>query len=226
MKVSNLKFQSSHLRSHSGDKPAFTFMELLVVIFVFTILLAGAIDIFVRAQQAQRKVAAVEKLHADARYLLQTISQALQGGGIDFNCYQDLRGNLGLCVTPIDGESGNDQLALKRFDGSILRFGHGGRTELEPNICPDQNSTPCLIVSDDNGQTWTVASSQGVKINTLRFFITPTQTPFLMNDNHEYVADQQPKVTVVLDATAQIKGFKETATISAQTTISSREYRR
>ncbi|MBI4250136.1 prepilin-type N-terminal cleavage/methylation domain-containing protein [Candidatus Uhrbacteria bacterium] len=206
--------------------PGFTFMELLVVIFVFTLLLAGAVDIFVRAQQAQRKVAATEKLHADARYLLQTITQALSGGGIDFGCYQDLRGNLGLCVTPIDLDVGNDQLALKRFDGSILRFGQGGTVELEPDICLDEKSKPCLIISDDNGQTWSVASSQGVKINKLRFYITPDQTPFVMNDKNEYANDKQPKVTVIFDATAQIKGFKETANLSVQTTISSREYRR
>ncbi|MBI2483573.1 hypothetical protein HYV71_00100 [Candidatus Uhrbacteria bacterium] len=201
-------------------------MELLVVIFVFTILLAGAIDIFVRAQQAQRKVAAVEKLHADARYLLQTLTQSLQGGGIDFDCYEDLTGVSGQqelrCGKPIDLEAGNDQLALKRFDGSIVRFGH----ELKSDKCPDEKSTPCLAISDDNGQTWAVASSQGVKINTLRFYITPARSPFIKDDTNEYVADQQPKVTVVFDATAQIKGFKETANLSVQTTISSREYRR
>lgn len=226
MKILNYNFFISNGENRRAMKPGFTFMELLVVIFVFTILLAGAIDIFVRAQQAQRKVAAVEKLHADARYLLQTITQSLQGGGIDFDCYQDIQGNLGLCVKPIDTEEGNNQIALKRFDGSIVRFGQGGTVELEPQICSDSKSTPCLIVSDDNGQTWAVASSQGVKINTLRFYITPTKTPFIMNDNHEYIADEQPKVTVVFDATAQIKGFKETANLSLQTTISSREYRR
>jgi len=207
--------------------PGFTFMELLVVIFVFTILLAGSIDIFVRAQQAQRKVAATEKLHADARYLLQTITQALSGGGIDFDCYKEFFGSGLRCFSQIDTINGNNQLALKRFDGSVLRFGLGGSTaELKPNICLDEKSKPCLIVSDDNGENWSVASSQGVKINKLRFYITPDQTPFVMNDKNEYATDQQPKVTVVFDATAQIKGFKETANLSVQTTISSREYRR
>lgn len=205
-------------------KKGFTFIELVVVVFIFSLLLAGTIDIFIQAQRAQRKVAALEKLQDDARFLMQTITQSFQLGNLDFDCYQRLDGTLGLCKKSIDISEGNDVLGIKTFEGKTILFRHSSLTG--PGECIDANSTPCVMVSDNGAASWTPASSQGVRVDTLRFYISPDKNPFVLNENNEYVANAQPRVTVVFGAAAQIKGLKDAAKTFIQTTVSSREYKR
>ncbi len=212
---------------HSGKSEesrfqrGFTFIELLVVIFIYSILLAGTVDIFVSAQRAQRKTAALEKLQDDARFLIQTITQSFQAGGLDYSCYQQTGQNLN-CIQglPEDTSVGIDILAIKNFEGKTIQFKQSG------DECSDSNSTPCVLVSDDNGNTWVQGSSEGVKVDTLKFYISPFQNPFQLGKDNDYLSSQQPRLTVVFGGTAAVKGFKETANIFIQTTVSSREYKR
>ncbi len=205
------------------NKPAFTFIELLVVIFMYSILLAGTIDIFVQAQRAQRKVAALEKLQDDARFLIQTITQAFQAGGFDYSCYTQGQGQLCKKDLPQESNEAMDILAVKNFEGRTIQF---KRSENSAECSADIESTPCLLVSDNGGQTWVRGSSDGVKVNVLKFYISPSQNPFQLGQDNEYLAHQQPRLTIVFGGTAKIKRFKETANIFIQTTISSREYKR
>lgn len=206
------------------NKPAFTFIELLVVIFIYSILLAGTIDIFIQAQRAQRKVAALEKLQDDARFLIQTITQAFQAGGLDYSCYTQGQGQLCKLDLPKKSTDAIEILAVKNFEGKTIQF---KRSDLVQECSNDSKSTPCLLVSDTGGETWVQGSSEGVRVDTLHFYISPDQNPFELDpQSNDYLADQQPRLTVVFGGTAAIKGFKETARIFIQTTISSREYKR
>ncbi len=219
--------------THLSEKKGFTFVELVVVIFIFSILLTGAIDIFVQAQRAQRKVAALEKLQDDARFLMQTITQSFQLGSLDFDCYQrpekDKALNLGLCGDSIDTLEGNGILGIKTFEGKTILFAHSSLIGEGQGKCIDEESAPCVMVAEVSSAgepSWTPASSQGVRVETLQFYLSPDKNPFVLNDQNEYISNAQPRVTVVFGATAQIKRFKETAKTFVQTTISSREYKR
>lgn len=202
-------------------KKGFTFIELIVVIFVYSLLLAGTIDIFVLSQRAQRKVAALEKLQDDARFLIQTITQSFQRNGLDYACYQQI-GTVQLCGTSLDSANGVNILAIKNFEGKTVLFKH---SEIEGE-CGDARSTPCLLISDNDASSWARGSSDGVKIDTLRFYISPDQNPFQLDENNDYASSQQPRLTVVFGGSAVIKGFREIANVFMQTTISSREYKR
>ncbi|MBI4272695.1 type II secretion system protein [Candidatus Uhrbacteria bacterium] len=204
------------------NKPAFTFIELLVVIFIYSLLLAGTVDIFIQAQRAQRKVAALEKLQDDARFLIQTITQSFQAGGLDYSCYTQGQGQLCKRDLSDDSTEGVDILAIKNFEGKTIQFKHS----VDPNECGDPRSSPCVLVSDNGGESWVRGSSEGVRIDTLSFYISPRKNPFELDADNEYLSHQQPRLTVVFGGTAAIKGFKETANIFIQTTISSREYKR
>ncbi len=198
----------------------FTFMEMIVVISLFSVLMVATSDIFMRAQRTQRKTAALQRLQDDARYLTQKVTSELQAGSIDFGAYSNAKNCSGSVESEIDPVQGNALLALQRFDGTRLFIQQSNRA------CVDDDSTPCLAVSDD-GITWSSASSKGVKIESLTFYISPDKDPFTYcDDTGTYLRDTQPRVTVSLTASVAVKSVSEPVRLSVQTTIASREYKR
>ncbi len=205
-------------------RPGFTFMEMIVVVTIFSILIMATSDIFMRAQRTQRKTAALQRLQDDARFLTQKVTSELQAGSIDYadvayTNAQSCDAAAPSAIKPIDG---NSILALRRFDGSHLYI----KKDDTSGVCVDEESTPCLAMSDDN-VTWSSASSRGVKIESLAFYISPDKDPFLFcEQSATYLRNVQPRVTISLKASATVKGLRDAVKLSVQTTISSREYKR
>ncbi len=199
-------------------------MEMIVVVTIFSILIMATSDIFMRAQRTQRKTAALQRLQDDARFLMQKVTSELQAGSIDYadvvyTNAQSCDAEAPSAIKPVDG---NSILALRRFDGSHLYI----KKETTPGVCVNEESTPCLAMSDDNS-IWSSASSKGVTIESLVFYISPDKDPFLFCDQTaSYIRDAQPRVTISLKASATVKGLRDAAKLSIQTTISSREYKR
>ncbi len=200
--------------------PGFTFMEMIVVVALFSILITATSDIFMRAQRTQRKTTAQQRLQDDARYLMQKIASEFQAGSLDYGVYahgQDCDVGQSSAIKSVDG---NALLVFRRFDGTHLYI------QQSNDACVDAQSTPCLALSDD-GVSWSAASSKGVKIESLQFFISPDKDPFTYCEaTNAYLRDVQPRVTVVVTASATTVGVKDPAHLSIQTTISSREYKR
>lgn len=200
--------------------PGFTFMEMIVVISLFSILMVATSDIFMRAQRTQRKTAALQRLQDDARYLMQKTATELQAGSIDYGQYANAQDCDDTHVSAIKPADGNALLAFRRFDGSHLYL------QKSDSVCVDEQSTPCFAMSDD-GATWSSASSKGVKIESLFFYISPDKDPFTYCDaSGAYLRDVQPRVTVNLTASATVAGVTEPVRLSVQTTLTSREYKR
>lgn len=205
-------------------RAGFTFMEMIIVVTIFSILIMATSDIFMRAQRTQRKTAALQRLQDDVRFLMQKVALELQAGSIDYadavyTNAQNCDATVPSAIKPVDG---NDVLALRRFDGSHLYI----KKETAADVCVDEESSPCLAMSDDNA-TWSSASSKGVKIESLVFYISPDKDPFSFCDQAAaYLRDIQPRATIFLKASATVKGSKDPAKLSVQTTLSSREYKR
>ncbi len=195
-------------------------MEMIVVIALFSVLITATSDIFIRAQRTQRKTAALQRLQDDASYLMQKVASELQAGTLDYSAYANAQSCDDSQVSTITPVSGNATLVFRRFDGSHLFI------QKASDVCVDEQSSPCFVVSDD-GTNWSSASSKGVKIESLLFYISPDKDPFTYCDaNSAYLRNSQPRVTVVLTASAVVTGVKDPVRLSVQTTISSREYKR
>ncbi|MDO8571922.1 MAG: type II secretion system protein [bacterium] len=193
------------------NQRGFTFSELVVVISVFSITLVATTDIFMRSQRIQRRTAALERLQDDARYIMSKISSEVRAGAIEYAFYPS--GQI-----PADG---SEELALINFEGKKLRF------KASSEQCPDVQSTPCVLLSDDGGTSWGSATSKSITVERLYFYITPLKDPFFLDEaTNEFTADQQPRVTVVLALSAIVKGQQEPAKTTLQTTISTRAYKR
>lgn len=197
----------------------FTFMEMIVVVLLFSLVMMATADLFIRSQRTQRKTAALQRLQDDVRFLINKMALELQLGSLDYGAYANAQ-QCGAAQSSINPLDGNDTLVVRRFDGSRLFI------KKADDICVDAQSAPCFAVSED-GTSWSAASGRGVKVETMKFFITPAKDPLVYCESEAaYVSDQQPRVTITLTVSATVTSVREPVELAVQTTISSRNYQR
>lgn len=205
----------------------FTLVEMIITIFLFSLLIMIVSDVFGRAQQAQRRTVALQRLQDDMRFFMNKIASGVRSGSISYNWYVRQQPN------PLSQNGNTETLALTTFDGKNILMRRGTDTRIPLTPCDDTDQTkPCiLLMSEDDGVSWQQASSQDIHIEQLLFFITPQKDPFSLEQQSDgslgYSAQTQPKVTVSLHASSRVTGFRGAApSMSLQTTISTREYKR
>jgi prepilin-type N-terminal cleavage/methylation domain-containing protein len=183
--------RSAHFRKSGRRRSGFTMMELLVVLGIFSTTVTMASDIFMMAHRAQRKVFALERTQADARFTMEAIIREIRGGSIDYGWYQQEGISL-------EEASSVSQMAVVDGEGRRIRFWKAD----EPQDCADEASTPCLRVSiQPEGGTASEApmTPNGVKVVQCRFYISPKVDPTIFDPSTgTFSADAQPIVTVVL----------------------------
>ncbi len=194
-------------------------MELLVVLGIFTTTVAMASDIFMLASRAQRKVFALERTQADARFTMEAMIREIRGDAIDYEWYQQQ--GLDLAAA-----SSMTSLALVDHEGRHIRF---WKAE-EPQYCPDPNSTPCLRVSiqPEGGEpSEAPMTPNGVKVVQCRFYISPKVDPNLFDPaTGKYPSDQQPLVTVTLTMQSSSLEPVQQTVVYFQSTAATRNYGR
>lgn len=221
----SFKFQASSFKSGG-----FTFVEVILVLSIFSLLVVSISDLFMRAQASQRTTAALQKLQDDGRTILTRITQEVQTGGLDFDCYK-VPGVI--CAEAISSANGNSILAIKTVNGTSLLLKAG--TAAGANACIDSASTPCILISDDGGATWSSLTSQGIRLDTilsnnvavpkLGFYISPEKNPFVFDSQQQqYLSNEQPTVSIAFTLASPVKGSKNLSKISLQTTVATREY--
>ncbi len=208
------------------DNQGFTFVELLLVLTLFIVVIIASSDIFMRSQRSQQRSLALQHLQDDIRSVVSRITNDVRTGSIDFPCYRTAANQIGPCGAFIDEAGGNAILAVKDAQGT-RRWYKVGETEGQ-DACANQKSMPCLLVSDTAGASWERLTRQGVRINKdiTKFFISPARDPFELAQDNTYPSNQQPRVLIRLEAETSIKGVSVPVTLPMQTLISTREYKR
>lgn len=190
------------------SKKGFTLVEMLIVLAIFSVVTVVIVDIFMMASKAQRRTLAVQKIQSDAQYSLEAMAREIRMDMIDYDYYG---GTITAAPSPI--------LALRDQDDNQIIF------KKDSDNCPPAG-TSCLIVSIDGGTTWESITSQGINVLDLKFYISPDVDPFVMNTGYTYDANMQPRVTIVLTTKGFLGRPEEQQTVSLQTTVSNRIYRR
>ena len=196
---------------HQHNSHGFTLMEMLVALGLFSLIMATGMDIYMMAGRAQRKVFTLERLQSDARYAMEAMTREVRTGAIDFSYYTGRGSALALP---------DSELALVSSDNSRLRFFKSTNS----SQCADTSSSPCLLVSVDNG-TPAAITPKGVKINSLGFYVTPNVDPFTFGVGG-WLSNIQPHVTIVMSLLSVGSRAGESQDIYLQTTATSRAYRR
>ena len=201
--------------SKKNNKKGFTLLEMLVVLGIFSTVVASATDIFLMSSKAQRKVLAQEKVQADARFTLEVMAREARIDAIDYAYYA---ANSGVVDLP------ENELAFIDPTNTPIRFKVSDAST--QSVCPDNDAAkPCLLAIINNGAPVAI-TPKDVIIRSAKFYITPQLDPNQYDTNIDaYVANDQPSVTMVLDVETNQVGTSKSV-IYVQTTVSNRIYRR
>lgn len=198
---------------------------MLIAVSIFSVIAVMSMDIFIRAQRAQRAASALEKVQDVTRFIVTRMAQEFQTGHIDYGYYW-------ASPTPTDTTVSDTAittktLALKNSDDTTLLF----RKE-ENGICGTTDATsPCMtMVFDPSGvNQFERITPDGYTIQKLAFYITPGKDSLTVDMTGEpplndYPSDLQPRITIMMTVKGTVAGLREPITFPIQTTLSSREY--
>lgn len=203
------------IKKFRGAARGFTIMELLVVLGIFSTVVVAASDIFLLANASQRKVVALERTQADARFTIEAIVREVRGGVLDYAYYAGRPQPLALPdeeLAVID--SAGDRIVFSRSNADTEGF------------CPDAASRPCMLVKVAAADPAPITPT-GVKVQNAKFYVGPTADPnVFMPATGLFASDDQPRVTIVLVLKAVETKLTENTVVYLQSTVSSRSYRR
>ena len=188
-------------------------MEMLVVLGLFSMVVAAASDIFLITNRSMQKIFTLERAQADARFALEAMVREIRSDSLDFAAYGG------------DIPVGTGILRLRDDSDQAIVFRRSN--DDESGLCRDNDAdAPCLLVSAGGSATVPV-TPRGVVVNNLRFFISPARDPFVMDPvTGKYGNNLQPRVTIVMTVTASTGRLSDLSVINLQTTAASRIYKR
>lgn len=204
-------------------RSAFTLIELLTAITVFSIVIAVISTVYVFFIREQRNVATVRKVYAEARDLMDRFTVSIKEGVPDYSVYTGAAFVSSLAdVTPC---SSTGFSALNgRVATSILVLLDSLQTT-RTIYCLDSEG----VLYAGSGAvseffTLTPLSSSNLSFDRLEFLITPLADPSDPNNVNENGVQYQPAVTVStqISATSPQSSF----VLPFTTTFSSRVYTR
>lgn len=158
------------------DRRGFTLIELLAAAAIFSIAILVSTSVFVSTSQTQRRSQSFAKVQGDARFVLESMSQAVRVDGIDYSYYQNPAGDRSL--PPIDLRPAVDELVTKdangqrtffRWVGSSLSLGTCVQTAAEATSDPTKCS-PDAVYSD--------ITPTGIDITNFKVWIDPPSDPY------------------------------------------------
>lgn len=174
---------------------AFTIMEIIVVLAVFSTTTILAIDLFMTVNNLQRKTSAIQRVQSDIRYALEFMAREVKNGTIDYEYYKhvciggDNEGascpggdddciNGGSCVV-INLTQPTRFLATRDQDNTQIIFQNyhnEGEDRWILKVCSNPPSDP--------ERCWGLGNFQDVtpsylEVTKLDFYISPTSDPFL-----------------------------------------------
>lgn len=200
--------------------PAFTLVELIVSMTIFTIFVGVVTSTFLLTSRTLREANEVRKVYTEARFLMDRLTQDIRLNKIDYDCL-----NSGLLYqTVLYAEcQGGVILPLISADGmhrTVYRFEGGVFSVVALNLVPDVA-----------GGHWTLATGytgferfdpQSVTLERVAFNIFPGKSPY---DNFEDVTLQyQPSVHVEIDAMPRSTRLENPESVQLRTTVTSRIY--
>lgn len=174
----------------------FTLVEVLIAMAIFVVFVTTLLSAYTNIVQGQRKANEYRRLYSESREIFDEIIFNLRDKAVDYG----LNGALESALV--------DQITLLNKDGSEkLTIGYDGEKQE-------------VFVNDGFQQQ--VLNNQ-VKVEQLRFFVTPVANPYNAGNFDQSASQFQPKVTVYGRFVREINGG-EIVTVDLQTTVSSRLY--
>jgi prepilin-type N-terminal cleavage/methylation domain-containing protein len=167
-------------------KPAFTLIEVLMAVTVFTLFIGFAIGAYLNLHQALHKAEERRHLLLESEVILHRLSAAIKVDAVDYNAYAEDMG--ALLGGPIEG--------------SVLHLKEGGTyswDELESTLLWTDGTAEEILTKDP------------VKLTLLKFRIFPGMNPYEAASSADYY---QPTVQINLQLSLneEVLDFQTSAT--------------
>lgn len=188
----------------------FTLVEMLVAMSIFVITATAATDLFISASRMSKAVRARERLQNEARFAFETLAREIRTGTIDYAAY-------GGSIPAI--YSGT--LNLRDRDNNAETFS----ASQSAGQC-SEGGYPCLLLCDNAGSCSSLTTEK-IVWEDLKFYVSPLVDPFTFNPVlGGFASSEQPRVTVFAKLRIVSALPEEAASITLQTTVTSRVYKR
>lgn len=193
--------------------PGLTLIEILIVVALFATASVILSQTFLSFTRLHRKIANSAVLAEDMRYAMELMTRETRKKLINYD--------------PASGYP--DEVTAAASSILHLVDAQGNTRDIAARAnpdCGDPTVTNCLALSDDGGATWNPIT--GTRINVKRFgvYVRPTKDPFAIDASGATLADEQPMATVHLELEYVAPDARDNTSLEAQTTVSSRIYKR
>lgn len=208
-----------------SNRQGFTLLEMLIAITIFSIMVGAVAGIYVSFTKLQARAKAYERLQNDTNYALEFMAREFRAGTVfDYTPNDSCDPNLIIGLS-----NPTECIALQREDGTLELF----TIYTENGIRALYFITPTINVltgkyewaTDPKKFSILLAASLDsivVEPNGFQFKISPTSDPFVDGSSE----NRQPMITIQLKTKYVGGRTLEMVTQTAQTTISTRVYKR
>lgn len=200
--IGNIKYM------HTSHPTGFTLLETITVVAIFSLTVTAVLNIYLIFFKNESQVERQTSVTADARFVLQSIQQALDTASVHYDYYGGpvpVSPPVLMFITPQHETIGFRYVA--------------GNPVVEMCALRPANS-PCNALDPS---MWTPLNDANTSpIDSFAVWVTPAQDPFTRNGTGVPLSDEQPKVTMVLHVTDRLGENP----LTLQTTLTSRAYER
>lgn len=190
------------------NNSAFTLVEVVVALGIFSIAATYAIGIFVQSNQAQKRTANIQRLTSDARYVMEVMAREVRLGHFDYS-YQGY-------LLPLSGAQ--TELAVLDASNQPIRFkrADSGNGRFSVQVCTGV---------DCSGDVYYNITPDDLTVTKLAFYVTPARDPFVWQTGIlDYDFNVQPMVTIIMETQSLSSELPEPKTSNFQTTVTERKY--
>lgn len=192
-------------------RSGFTIVEMLVVIVIFSTASVVIAAISINFTHLHRRVANAETLGEELRYMTEFIVRQTRNRAVSYSpnplAYQRNR---------LDLVNGDDELTAFSFASAA------------DAACSGLNVTTGCLAMFEEGTTpsWVPLSGRRIDIKRFIVYTSPISDPFAPIGYGTYANDSQPIVTIFIEAEYRSDNPNESASMTLQTSVSSRVYQR
>ncbi|OIP80074.1 hypothetical protein COW94_01120 [Candidatus Peregrinibacteria bacterium CG22_combo_CG10-13_8_21_14_all_44_10] len=199
----------------NNNNQAFTLIEMVVAIAIFTIFISMISGTYLYVARAQRDSAEMRKVYSGARDVVSDISQDVKLQSVYYGCYEGSAMGISECLTTVDLTQGNevDHLALYSGDEAEVFYAEDGVVYVNEYVFDGASWLPASGY-EDGAKAVTAAP---LTVDGLYFRIFPAYDP---DEYYDDVSLQfQPHITVYIDSS-----YSDILNFSLQTSVSTRTY--
>ncbi len=200
----------------------FTLVELIISMLVFTIFIGVVSTVYISVTRSLRHASEVRKVYAEARFLMDKITQDVRLYTVDYECLEG--SGTAWETTNLECSGGYDvYTGLGQFLPLISADG------MHRVIYEYEDESFSILELDYDGADWVTADgyysgfeefvSDSVALSDIHFSIWPLSSPY-----EAIINTYQPSVHVVIEASSTSAFLPTQLTVTLQSTISSRVY--